>query len=198
MKLDISIRIYTRVLGCLLVVFSASSAFGQTSAAQKSASQCNAPPSAAVSYVSMPGRPFKAITTRDGCWIFVSVNGGNQTAPRGVAVVERDQGKLKVKNLFETPGPPSGVDITHDEKLLMVTDGSGVVFMDVAAMMSGHGNPILGSISDGEDAGSIYVSVTADDKFLFVSDERAFSITVINLEKARANHFAPDSIVGKI
>ncbi|MEI9977326.1 MAG: hypothetical protein WDO73_37890 [Ignavibacteriota bacterium] len=34
--------------------------------------------------------------------------------------------------------------------------------------------------------GSIYANVTADDKLLFISDERLSSITVIDLPRARA------------
>ncbi|HZS47577.1 MAG TPA: beta-propeller fold lactonase family protein [Blastocatellia bacterium] len=146
----------------------------------------------------MPGRPFKAVSTSDGCWIFVSVNGANQAAPHGVQVLQRDHGQIKTKNLFQTQGAPFGMVLTHDGSLLAVVDGDGVAFMDAKTMISGRGDPILGHISDGPESGTIYVDVTADDKFLFVCNERAQSITVINLEKARANHFSPDSVVGRI
>jgi len=65
-------------------------------------------------------------------------------------------------------------------------------------MMTAGGNPILGFLRDQRDAGSVYVNVTRDDKYLFVSDEGAASITVIDLEKARTNGFDEKAIVGKI
>lgn len=47
-------------------------------------------------------------------------------------------------------------------------------------------------------AGAIYVNVTADDKLLFVSDEGAAAITVIDLERARAKGFDAGAVVGKV
>jgi hypothetical protein len=81
---------------------------------------------------------------------------------------------------------------------LIVADDNYVVFMDVMRMISGRGDPILGYISDGDYPGSTYVNVTADDRFLFVSDEYAESITVINLQKARAEDFSDSAKIGKI
>jgi YVTN family beta-propeller protein len=88
--------------------------------------------------------------------------------------------------------------MTHDGKLLIVADDEYVVFMDVARMTSDRGDPILGYISDGRFSGSVYVNVTADDKFLFVSDENTEMLTVINLEKARAEGFKETAKVGTV
>jgi DNA-binding beta-propeller fold protein YncE len=88
--------------------------------------------------------------------------------------------------------------LTHDGKLLIVADDEYVVFMDVMRMTTGKGDPILGYISDGNFSGSVYVNVTADDKFLFVSDENTRTITVINLEKARSQGFTEGAKVGQI
>ena len=65
-------------------------------------------------------------------------------------------------------------------------------------MTSGDGNPIVGFLRDQPDAGSIYANLTRDDAYLFVSDEGASSITVIDLKKARTNGFVEKAIVGKI
>ena len=54
-----------------------------------------------------------------------------------------------------------------------------------------------GLLDDG-GKGPIQAVVTDDDKFLFVSDERSNTITTIDLSKARANGFKPDSIIGRI
>jgi DNA-binding beta-propeller fold protein YncE len=89
--------------------------------------------------------------------------------------------------------------LTHDGTMLVLADGNRVGFFDTARMVSGHGNPVLGYWSDGTEApGRTYVTVTSDDTYLFVSDENAGSITVINLAKAKASRFAATAIVGHI
>jgi DNA-binding beta-propeller fold protein YncE len=60
------------------------------------------------------------------------------------------------------------------------------------------GDPILGYIKDGEFPGSVYVNTTADDRLLFVSDENEQAVTVINLQKARAEGFKASAVVGRI
>jgi DNA-binding beta-propeller fold protein YncE len=161
-------------------------------------SQCNASPAAPVSYVSLPGHPFSTVSTRDGCWLFVSITTSNPKSPNGVALLKRSAGQITLKQSFAVEGEPTGMVLTHDGKLLIVADDNYVVFMDVDVMIAGTGDPILGYISDGDFPGSVYVNVTADDKFLFVSDEAVEAITVIDLQKARAGGFKESAIVGKI
>jgi DNA-binding beta-propeller fold protein YncE len=48
------------------------------------------------------------------------------------------------------------------------------------------------------DAGSVYANVAPDDRYAFISEEQNSTITVIDLVKARASHFARSSIVGEI
>jgi DNA-binding beta-propeller fold protein YncE len=166
--------------------------------AERGASACNAPPISANSFVSLPGHPFGVVPTRDGCSLFVSMVGDSK-APHGTALLQRADGRLILKHVFQLEGPPFGMVMTHDGKLLVVAAQKNVVFMDVDRMLGEPGgDPILGSISDGASAGSIYVNVTADDGFLFVSDEQAATITVIDLKKARSSGFAASAIVGKI
>jgi DNA-binding beta-propeller fold protein YncE len=57
---------------------------------------------------------------------------------------------------------------------------------------------VLGKFDDGQGAGTTYVNVTKDDRFVFVSDERTATITVISLEKARGSGYSASAIVGKI
>jgi len=95
-------------------------------------------------------------------------------------------------------GEPTGMVLTHDGRLLIVANGDGEEFFDASLLISGQGKPLLGSISDGAGSGSIYANVTADDKFLFVSDERTQTITVVNMEKAKASGFGQAAIIGKV
>src|SRR5712692_862888 len=164
----------------------------------KLASRCNAAPTDPISYVSLPGHPFSTVASKDGCWLFVSVTSTNPRSANGVAMLSRAHGKITLKKVFPVEAGPTGMVMTHDGKLLIVADDEYVVFMDVARMTSDRGDPILGYISDGDFSGSVYVNVTADDKFLFVSDENTETITVINLEKARSEGFKDSAKVGKI
>lgn len=88
--------------------------------------------------------------------------------------------------------------LTHDGKLLVIAAIDAVLFVDVELATGRKANPVVGSFSDGPDAESIYANVTADDKLLFISEERARSITVIDLPKARRNGYKPGAIIGKI
>jgi YVTN family beta-propeller protein len=167
-------------------------------AASASPSPCNAAPASALSYAPVPGHPFSTVLSRDGCWLFASLTTSDPRSANGVALFERSGGQLRLRKVFPVEGQPTGMVMTHDGKLLIVADDDYVVFMDVARMIAGRGDPILGFISDGDFPGSVYVNVTADDSFLFVSDEGASSISVINLRDARANGFKPSAIVGRV
>ena len=181
----------------LFVLLLCSSASAQALGA-KSTSRCNAAATEPVSYVSLLGHPFSTIASRDGCWLFVSLTSSNPKSANGVAILSRADGRITLKKVFPVEASPTGMVMTHDGKLLIVADDEYVVFMDVMRMTSGQGDPILGYISDGRFSGSVYVNVTADDKFLFVSDENTEKITVINLEKARAEGFKETAKVGTI
>src|SRR5256714_1148679 len=169
-----------------------------TASAQGRASQCNAAMSAPVSYVALPGHPFSTVSSPDGCWLFVSLTSSNPKSSNGVAVLSRGRGQIALKKVFPVEAEPTGMTVTHDGKLLVVADGDYVVFMDTGQMTEGRGDPILGFIKDADFAGSVYVNTTSDDKFLFVSDENVETVTVINLQRARAEGFKQAAIVGKI
>jgi len=169
-----------------------------SSAAFAQKSDCNAPMSEPIAYVTTPGYPFTPVSSPDGCWLFVAINSSNPKSSNGVAVFSRKGGKVTLKRLVPVEAGPAGLALTHDGKLLVAADESYVVFLDVARMISGKGDPILGWIDDGPSSGSVYVNTTADDEFLFVSDEGARAITVINLRRARTNGFKQEAIVGKI
>src|SRR5580658_297259 len=163
-------------------------------AAQAQSANCNANAASPSVTIALPSNPFTAVPSRDGCWVFVSLTGG---AP-GIAVLKRSGGVVELSRVAPLASSPTGIVLTHDGKLLIAAADNAVVFLDVQRLTSGAGDPVLGSFSDGPNAESIYANVTADDKLLFVSEERMQSITVIDLERARANGFKVDAIKGKI
>lgn len=170
-----------------------SAAMAQTTAPAPSA-DCNAPAGKPITYVSLPGHPFGIAVTDDGCRVFVAVS----RESNGIAVLRREAGKIKEERVVSLPDMPTEIVLTHDNKLLIVADGEGVTFLDVERMWSGGKDAVLGRIRDREGDATINVNVTADDKFLFVSNERAANITVIGLAKARAEGFQRSAIVGRI
>jgi DNA-binding beta-propeller fold protein YncE len=169
-----------------------------TTHAQRRASRCNEAMSAPVAYVPLPGHPFSTVSSPDGCWLFIALTSSNPRSFNGVALLSRGGGQIALKKVFPVETEPTGMTITHDGKLLVVADGDYVVFMDTGRMVAGRGDPVLGFIKDADFAGSVYVNTTADDRFLFVSDENVETVTVINLERARAEGFKETTIVGKI
>jgi 6-phosphogluconolactonase (cycloisomerase 2 family) len=168
-------------------------------APQSNAADCNSLSTDPLRFVDLPGQPFSTISSPDGCWLFVSISASNPREINGVAVLKRNgNGDIKLQRVVPVENGPSGMIITHDGKLLIASDADFIVFLDVQKMIAGSADPILGYFADQPQAGSVYANLTRDDKFLFVSDEDASSITVINLEKARTSAFDEKSIVGKI
>lgn len=158
---------------------------------------CGLPLADSVVFVPVPGNPFQALPSADGCWLFVALNSDSASAT-GVAVLHRGNGAATVTRMVPLASGPAGMALTHDGALLVVSAEDQVYFLDVARLTSGAADPVLGQMSDGPTAGSVYANVTRDDRFAFVSDERASAITVIDLVKARASHFAAGAVVGRI
>jgi YVTN family beta-propeller protein len=161
-------------------------------------SACNQASKEPIALLDLPGFPFEPIPTPDGCWIFVSLTSASDGAHPGIAVLRRLEGTVKMVRLISMPPGAAGMVLTHDGRVLIVALNEYVIFMRTEALISPNENPIIGRISDGYGAGVNYVNVTADDKFLFVSNEHRDSITVIDLEKARNHGFMESSVVGTI
>ena len=161
-------------------------------------SGCNAPAASPSVTITLPSRPFAVRPSADGCQVFVSLMGDNSGKNAGIALLKRAEGRTELLRVIPLKSPPTGLALTHDGKLLIATAGDGPVFLDVERMASGASNPVLGSFSDGANSQSIYANVSPGDKLLFVSEERAHSITVIDLERARSNGYKADATIGNI
>jgi DNA-binding beta-propeller fold protein YncE len=144
--------------------------------------------------VDLPGAPFGVVASHDGNEVFVALLG--QSA--GVAVLQRDAGQYQLKRVVPFRPGGTGVAITHDGKLLIVAAGPHVLVLDTAKMISGDGDSIVGTFTDGVGPACIYVNVTHDDKTLFVSNEGGGSITVIDLDRARTTGYDAKAIIGNI
>jgi DNA-binding beta-propeller fold protein YncE len=164
--------------------------------AQAQSSDCNAPLSSPSVTITLPSNPFAVAPSSDGCWVFASLAGANG----GIAVLKRGGGRIEMVRVVPVRPAPAGIALTHDGKLLIAAANNSAVVLDVAKMTSGADNAILGTFGGGGTTffQSVYVNVSGDDKLLFVSQESAQAITVIDLERARANGFKPDAIIGNI
>jgi DNA-binding beta-propeller fold protein YncE len=162
-----------------------------------------------VAVVELPGNPFQAIPTADGCFVFVSLVGpvepGDPRRPPkpgapmgGVAVVGRADGEPSLIRVVKLEGSPYGMVLTHDGQLLIVTSDDRVAFIDPTRLIAGSADAVLGYLRDAPTAGRVYANVTPDDRWLFLSDESAQTISVVNLAKARASGFDESAVVGQI
>jgi len=163
-------------------------------AAQAQSTDCNASAASPSVTIALPSRPFTAVPSHDGCWVFVSLTGPGS----GIGVLKRRSGTIELLRVAPLASAPTGIALTHDGKLLIAAASDRVIFLDVQRLIGGAADPVLGSFSDGPNSESIYANVTPDDKLLFVSEEAAQSITVIDLERARANGYKAEAIKGKI
>jgi 6-phosphogluconolactonase (cycloisomerase 2 family) len=154
------------------------------------AQSCNAPTQDVVTTINLPSSPFAAIAAKDGCTIFVSMNGRQDpSAPGHIAVLVRADGKITVARDVAVPnqgGAVLGLALSHDGKLLAAANNSGVLLLDVNRLMAGNGKPMVETKDEAAgSAGSLGVAITADDRLLFVSDAAIASITVYDLAKLR-------------
>ena len=148
--------------------------------------------------VDLSGPPFGVITTADQKWVFVSLAARRNGVPMGIAVLSASRDRLDLVHTIPLPSPATEMVLTHDGKVLIAAAGDAVILADVDRLTRGTGDPVLCTFSDGADAASINVNVTADDRTLFVSEEHAATITVINLEQVRVKGFDPSAVIGKI
>jgi DNA-binding beta-propeller fold protein YncE len=157
--------------------------------------------SAAATYeLALPGHPFSVIATADERHVFVSLSSSNPRSRTGIGVLECTAGRYRLKHVIALESQPSGMALTHDGKLLLVADEDFTAFVDVRRAIAGRQDALLGYFQDveGDDAGAVYVNVSPDDRFAFVSDENVATISVIDLARARANGFKRAAIVGTI
>ena len=158
---------------------------------------CTDPPTQAISFIDVPGRPFLALPSSDGCWVFATLGGFRPADGGSLAALSYRGGKLRVERVVHVGGQLTGMQLTHDGKMLVLANGADVTFADVDRLIAGQGGVIRGRIAAEGNVGRIYVNVTSDDRFAFVPDENAATITVVDLEKARGGDFSA-ALVGRI
>ncbi len=154
---------------------------------------CHSDRPADIVRAKLPGHPFQAIARVDGCWIFVSL-----MFPGAVGVVHWTGSELVLERVVPLPEGAAGMALSNDGHLLVVAGGRFVRFLDVDRLVSRSAAPLLGSIRDAGAPGSVYVAVSSDDRTVFVSNEAASTVTVIDLQSARQTGFGQTAVIGSI
>jgi DNA-binding beta-propeller fold protein YncE len=153
--------------------------------------------------VKLPADPASIALSADGRSAFVALLSANPASPNGIGVLECSQGRYRLVRVVPLESDPFGIALTHDQQLLLVADDGFVAFLSAPAMLQGR-PALLGYLQDDpgdvedNDPASVYVNITPDDRYVFVSDEGDATITVINLQQARRDAFSRAAIVGKI
>ncbi|MDB5740012.1 MAG: PQQ-dependent catabolism-associated beta-propeller protein [Alphaproteobacteria bacterium] len=141
---------------------------------QMARADCNTPMADAVTHVAVPGHPFSAVASADGCTIFVSLTAKDSH----VLVLKRGEGAVTIAQNLPATGQVTGMALSPDGRFLAAANGGGVTLFDTARLIAGDDKAAMGYLNDRTGAGSIYAAFSPDQHLLFVSDERNAAITV--------------------
>jgi DNA-binding beta-propeller fold protein YncE len=163
----------------------------ELSAAQSRPLSCDRPLANPITFLRFQQTPWYPVATRNGCWIFMSTSAG-------ITILEHIDDTIREVRSIPLTQQLGKIVLTHDEAILVAAANNQVTFLDVARLTSGQQNPVLGNIVDVRFGGAESLVITSDDKFLFVSQNMAAVISVIDLGKVRKSGFGNDAIVGHI
>ena len=152
-----------------------------------------APPAGGAS-IDVPGHPFAALPSTDDCWIFASLNTGQDKGVLGV--LRNNDGQLVLDHLESLPGPAYGEAISPDGSLLAVAGDTSVDVFDVGRLERHESSARLATLQEGRGAGATYAAISHDGKLLFVSDEYAKRVNVYDLDKVRQGESS--SLIGHV
>jgi DNA-binding beta-propeller fold protein YncE len=142
--------------------------------AQAARADCNKPTADAVVHVAVPGHPFAALPSADGCTIFVSLTG----KASHLLVLKRDEGTVTVAQDLPATGMLTGMALSPDGRFLAAANGGGVTLFDTAKLIAGADKAAMGYLNDRTGAGSVYAAFSPDQHLLFISDEATATLTV--------------------
>ncbi len=157
------------------------------------AAGCPAP--ARPTLTAVPGDPFSAVPTSDGCWLFVSLSARHDHG--SVAVLRDVRGSFDLDRTVALSAAALGEALAPDGRLLAVTTLVGVDLLDVTRLERPGGDPIIARLRDGSPQ-PVYAAISRDNRLLFVSDETSHRISVFNLVSAASRRHRAAALVGHI
>jgi DNA-binding beta-propeller fold protein YncE len=147
--------------------------------------------------VALPSAPYGIAPSADGGLVFVGL-------ATGVAIIKQSNSGYTLARVVALPRSAYGIALTHDGQLLAVAaqDGSvtGIYFIDVSGLAARGADAaaVVGFLSEGAHAGAVNLSITADDRWLFVCDESFGQLTIVDLNRVRSGDLGANAIVGTI
>lgn len=144
--------------------------------------------------VAVPGYPFSAVPSGDGCWVFVSLSDGHGHG--SVAVLHDVQRSFALVRTVVSRAA-FGEALSPDGQVLAVTVRDGVDLLDVSRLEQPAADPLIAHLRD-DDAGPVYDIISRDNRLLFVSDEGSHHLSVFNLALARSPQYRGDAFIGYI
>lgn len=96
-------------------------------------------------------------------------------------VLQASAGALGFQRFIPLGGNPFGMRLSPDGNIIYVASGDRVLMVDVALAVDRGEEPVVGVIEDSSFAGAVMVNVTSDNQLMFVSQERAAAISVVDL-----------------
>jgi DNA-binding beta-propeller fold protein YncE len=146
--------------------------------------------------LDVPGAPFAVVATPDRCWAFVSLSTGKGAG--SLAVIHNDGAHWALARTQKLSGAAFGESISTDGATMVVATDHGVDVLDMGRLKSPSDNALLGTLSEGDDAGYIDALMTRDGQAVLVTEEQRQRIAVFNLAKAEAQQFQGNVLVGHI
>lgn len=153
-------------------------------------------PAAKPAVTAVDGRPFAAIPSDDGCWLFVSLS--DRRGRGSLAVLRNVQGSFLVARMVPLSDAAFGEALSPNGQMLAVTTRDGVDLLDTSRLEQSAADPLITRLRDSGGAGPVYDVISRDNRLLFVSDEFAHRISVFNLAAARDPHYRSDALIGHI
>jgi hypothetical protein len=111
----------------LLAAFPAANAFAQET---PSPASCSEPLHQPIAVFDVDHAPRFALSTRDGCWIFVTTFAADGIEA-GVVVMKRSMGTLERVRFVPLGDVAFGMTLTHDQNVLIVGGDHKTAFLDV-------------------------------------------------------------------
>ena len=158
---------------------------------------CNQPMAKPVVELALPELAMHPTVTKDGCWLFSGfvdlkdvpdVPNGS-----GIAVRRRQGDTYELVRMFPLPMPrgplngvPMGMALTSDDKVLVLSHGNWVTFLDVPRLTSGSSDAVLSQVSGPRISTSWGLALSPDDKYAFAAQQSTSAIAMLDVEMARA------------
>jgi serine/threonine-protein kinase len=147
------------------------------------------PAKVAIASVHLGGKPFAVAKTPDGKFLFVTTGGSLSVLQMGSSLAPT------LVHTVPMPGAKKGTAFTRDGKNLIVTTGGGANLYSVAAAEQGTAQ-LVGTLRTPAGAGAVQAAVSPDGNFAFVTLQSSGGVAVFNLQKAFADGFKSNDLVG--